>query len=275
MAREYMAKLRLTIIFTAPLTNVFFSVATVPHIQLLSRHHPARPAKNQRKRAGKNFPPRIHPQFSTGGYGWFTQKPESTQAFPRDGEKDFFAREVNFVEAADRKKILTRGEEKRAGAEVESEIQRSKDAEKDSAPKRNVTISSQPRAAAGATALECFNCAAHVFRSDPGIGIDKNKNVAARGGRSGITRGCNLSALDRNHARPEFFADCARRVGRSIVHQHNLVLITGSGRTNGAERSRQFRFFVISRHNERNDNSGSRRLSYLLGRHWTQLPKEH
>ena len=68
-----MAKLRLTIIFTAPLTNAFFSVATAPHIQLLSRHHSARPAENQRKRAGKNFPPRIHPQFSTGGYGWFTQ----------------------------------------------------------------------------------------------------------------------------------------------------------------------------------------------------------
>jgi hypothetical protein len=57
MAREYMAELRLTIIFTAPLTNAFLSVATVPHVELFSRHHSARPAENQRKRAGKNFPP--------------------------------------------------------------------------------------------------------------------------------------------------------------------------------------------------------------------------
>jgi hypothetical protein len=73
MAREYMAELRLTIIFTASLTNAFLSVATVPNVELFSRHHSARPAKNQRKRAGKNFPPRIHSQFSTGGYGWFAQ----------------------------------------------------------------------------------------------------------------------------------------------------------------------------------------------------------
>src|SRR4029077_9118138 len=55
------------------LTNAFFSVATVPHVELFSRHHSARSAENQRKRTGKDFPPRIHPQFSTGGYGWFTQ----------------------------------------------------------------------------------------------------------------------------------------------------------------------------------------------------------
>src|SRR5436853_633800 len=43
--------------FHAPLINAFFAVAAVPHVELFSRHHSARPAENQRKRAGKNFPP--------------------------------------------------------------------------------------------------------------------------------------------------------------------------------------------------------------------------
>jgi hypothetical protein len=42
-----MAELHLTIIFHA-LTNSFFSVATVPHVQLFSRHHSTWTAKNQR-----------------------------------------------------------------------------------------------------------------------------------------------------------------------------------------------------------------------------------
>ena len=40
----------------SPLADAFLSLATVPHIELFSRHDSTRTAENQRKRAGKNFP---------------------------------------------------------------------------------------------------------------------------------------------------------------------------------------------------------------------------
>src|SRR2546423_15620718 len=51
------------------LANAFLAVATVPHVELFSRHHSTRTAENQSKRAGKDFPPSIHPQFSARGHG--------------------------------------------------------------------------------------------------------------------------------------------------------------------------------------------------------------
>ena len=46
------------------------------------------------------------------------QQLESSQSFQRDGEKYFFACEIDFIETADREKNLARGEEKGAGRPI-------------------------------------------------------------------------------------------------------------------------------------------------------------
>src|SRR5437588_608335 len=109
---------------------------------------------------------------------------------------------------------------------------------------------------------------AHLSSAAPGLSLTDDHHLAARSAGPRVTRGGDLSTLDRTQERPESFPYWARCVGRSIIHQHNLVLITGSGRTNGAKRSRQFRFFIIGRHNERNDNPGGRRLGCFVRGRW-------
>src|SRR5438477_9472988 len=173
-----------------------FALARIPHVELLSRHDPARAAEEHGEKTAEYFPPGIHSQFASGSNGRFAQELESAQPFQGDGEKYFFACEIDFIETASREKSLARGEEKSAGTKIESEVKHAENMEHCFAPWWNFTIEHETAASAGKIVFERIYRTPNMCGPNLSIGIDENKDIAACCSGAGITRGCDLAALD-------------------------------------------------------------------------------
>jgi len=133
----------------------------------------ARPAKNYAHRIPQDLARGIHSQLATGSNDRFTHNSKPSKPSQRETEINFFSDEELFIESADRVEVFSRGEEKRAGAEVERKVQCAESLCENLRPHRNSSPDNNPRAASGATFFKQVDCAADMLFVDPRIRIDK------------------------------------------------------------------------------------------------------
>ena len=189
---------------------------------------PDRSSSTQGKRdpVTRQRPGWIQPHFAAGSNCRLRENLETAELAQGKREENFFARKIGFIEAANSEKIFASGEEKRAGAQFEPEVDGDKNSKQGRAPPRDIFIGRESRRPARETIREGGAHPTDVFRTNVGIRIDENEDLAAGGLSTGVTRGGDLPSMDRNQTRPVLFCDSRGRIRRPVIDDNDFVWAT-------------------------------------------------